>query len=656
MTTITEPVFGNIPLSLIRESATNPRKYFDQAKLEELAESIRTSGVGQPILVRPHPDQENNPECVELVAGARRFRASQLAGRETIPAIVRDMTDQEVLEFQLVENLQRADVHEIEEADGYERLMKEYKLSADQVAEKVGKSRSYVFGRLKLLALTPAAREKFFAGQIDASTALLIARIPVPALQVKAMAEIEAGGVHWNGNLRNGPPMTYRQAKEHLHDRFMLKLDDARFEIRCVDLVTDCGSCEECPKRTGNQPEIYSDVEADICTDPDCFAAKCAAHDEKTIAAAKDLGASVYEDDEAEEAYEAGDYAVLDDHLSDENVKEEFDGNSIRELLATNKLTADQLPAPVAYAKLEDGLEPLYDHAAMKDALERAGILMPQEEVDKRAAENGSNRKADDKAKKELQKQKERMAAQHTLFNKEVYQAIKNSAAAVLHRPFLKMLLDFVLSRSGSYWLWKELGMEQSPNAEKLAYIDQLDDAMLQLLIIDAILLAKIKTEQWSIDDKLNVKDVKELVFLAKACGIDVEAIRRKYMPVDVKEKSQKKAAAPKQKKAKPVAEPAAQEQVAISAAPSTDIHLDDVVRVKDDARGPNKNKRKVAGKIGVVLRIQDDIYHVKFGTKSTDIVTNLKADELDKTEDQLKPTWWIDPAVAWPFPTGGKP
>jgi ParB family chromosome partitioning protein len=112
----------DIALAHIQESKTNPRRQFDETKLAELADNIRQHGVLQPVLVRPLPAGE--PETYELVAGARRFRASKLAKRETIPACIRELTDTECLELQLIENLQRADVHELDEARGYAALLR----------------------------------------------------------------------------------------------------------------------------------------------------------------------------------------------------------------------------------------------------------------------------------------------------------------------------------------------------------------------------------------------------------------------------------------------------------------------------------------------------------------------------------------------------
>ena len=109
------------PLSSIQESQTNPRRQFDEAKLAELTDNILLHRVLQPLLVRPLPDGAEG--SYELVAGARRFRASKLAGKSSIPATVRELTDTHCLELQLIENLQRADVHELDQARAYAALM-----------------------------------------------------------------------------------------------------------------------------------------------------------------------------------------------------------------------------------------------------------------------------------------------------------------------------------------------------------------------------------------------------------------------------------------------------------------------------------------------------------------------------------------------------
>ncbi len=288
---MTSPTTGEqriIPLANLQPSPFNPRKTFDQAKLDELTESIRTHGVLQPILVRPN----GAPDQFEIVAGERRYRAATAASLETIPATIRELTDAQALELQVIENLQRDDLHELEEAEGYERLMQcrhadGATYSAEEIAAKVGKSKAYIYARLKLTELCEAGREALRKGDIPASTALLIARIPVVALQEKCLGEILDGEY-------GDDPMSYRDAKEHIEQRYMLRLKEAPFKADDEDLVPAAGACTACPKRTGNHPELFADIaSADVCTDPDCFEAKRAAAIEIKRAKAKDSGKPV---------------------------------------------------------------------------------------------------------------------------------------------------------------------------------------------------------------------------------------------------------------------------------------------------------------------------------------------------------------------------
>jgi ParB/RepB/Spo0J family partition protein len=286
--------FANIELALIAPSLTNPRKNFNPTKLAELAEDIKRRGIDTPITVRPLPGSRvadtDRAVQFELVCGERRLRASELAGVATIPAMVRALTDDQALEIQLCENLKRDDLTELEEAEGYETLMRHANINADQVGERIGKSRSYVYGRIKLLDLCSEARVSLRDGTIDASRALLVARIPDHKLQIKAMKEIVAG----HGYSMHKEPMTYRVALEHLQHNYMLKLSEAKFKITNVDLVPAAGSCKTCTKRTGHDPDLFSDVKgADICTDPPCFHKKEEAHAATQVKEAKDKGQTV---------------------------------------------------------------------------------------------------------------------------------------------------------------------------------------------------------------------------------------------------------------------------------------------------------------------------------------------------------------------------
>jgi ParB family chromosome partitioning protein len=166
----------DIPLNRIQESKTNPRRTFDEAKLAELADNIRQHGVLQPILVRPLPCGTDG--FFELVAGARRYRASRIAGRETIPASVRELTDTECLELQLIENLQRADVHELDEARGYAALMhlQTETYTVETLAEKIGRSEKYVYARLRLMHLVDEVQQAFYTGKLTVAHAFEMAR------------------------------------------------------------------------------------------------------------------------------------------------------------------------------------------------------------------------------------------------------------------------------------------------------------------------------------------------------------------------------------------------------------------------------------------------------------------------------------------------
>ena len=137
----------DLEIDLIRPSHQQPRTTFDQARLEELAQSIRTSGIIQPLLVRPRGG------LFELVAGERRWRAAQLAGLARIPAIIREIPDEKLLELALIENIQRQELNPIEEANAYKRLIESLNLTQDEVAQRVGRDRSFITNYLRILKL-----------------------------------------------------------------------------------------------------------------------------------------------------------------------------------------------------------------------------------------------------------------------------------------------------------------------------------------------------------------------------------------------------------------------------------------------------------------------------------------------------------------------
>jgi len=266
----------DIPLKHIQESKTNPRRQFDETKLAELAANIRLHGVLQPVLVRPLPDGEAG--FYELVAGARRYRASKLAGRETIPATIRELTDTQCLELQLIENLQRADVHELDEARGYAALMQlqPENYTVEVLAEKIGRSEKYVYARLRLMHLTEEGQEAFYVGRLTVAHAFEIARLQ-PNDQRRALQECFPNHRSTASALkdRKTEAVTVRELRAWIESEILLDLSHAPFDPQDESLLPPAGSCTRCPKRTGNNPMLFPEVQRkSICTDPSCYRMK----------------------------------------------------------------------------------------------------------------------------------------------------------------------------------------------------------------------------------------------------------------------------------------------------------------------------------------------------------------------------------------------
>ncbi len=158
----------DLPIDLVERNPDQPRRHFGEAELAELAASIRERGVIQPILVRRLASDASR---YQIVAGERRWRASQMAGLHAIPALVRELTDLEVMEMALIENIQRADLNALEEANGYAAMVKAFNRSHDAIAGIVGKSRSHVANTLRLMRLPPSVREHLEAGRLSAGHA-----------------------------------------------------------------------------------------------------------------------------------------------------------------------------------------------------------------------------------------------------------------------------------------------------------------------------------------------------------------------------------------------------------------------------------------------------------------------------------------------------
>lgn len=173
-----------IPIEFVARSPKNPRRYFDEAELQDLAGSIRQHGIVQPVVVRTI-----STDRYEIIAGERRWRAAQLAGLVDIPVIVRDVDDRTALELAIVENVQRADLNPLEEALGYEQLIAEHGYTQNDLGEIIGKSRSHVANSLRLLKLPDPVRDMLADGSLSAGHARALVSTSDPVTLAKTIAQ-----------------------------------------------------------------------------------------------------------------------------------------------------------------------------------------------------------------------------------------------------------------------------------------------------------------------------------------------------------------------------------------------------------------------------------------------------------------------------------
>ena len=194
-----------VPLREIEPDPGQPRKNFNEDSLAELAASIGEHGLLQPIAVRPLP-----MGGYRIVAGERRWRACRIAGLTEVPVIIRDVSDQEAMELALVDNLQREDLDPVEEACGIRELMDRCKLTQEQAAQRLGKSRSALANSLRLLGLPPEALELLRSGALTAGHAKAILGLPAAELQVQAAKLIAENGL----NVRQAEALCRKLAKD----------------------------------------------------------------------------------------------------------------------------------------------------------------------------------------------------------------------------------------------------------------------------------------------------------------------------------------------------------------------------------------------------------------------------------------------------------
>jgi ParB family transcriptional regulator, chromosome partitioning protein len=284
------PLIQEVSLGAIKPSKANPRRRMDDAALAELAANIATHGVLQPILIRPVAGGD-----YQIVCGERRWRASKIAGKGTIPARIVNLSDAEALEFAVIENLQREDVHELDQANGFKALIQQDPnlYTVETIAAKVGRSSSFVYQRLKLAELTPSVQKAFYEGKLTAGHGIEIARLQ-PADQERALRECFPGHNTSNAILKEKDPrpISVRDLRDWIQREVHLSLGNAPFDVNDAGLVPTAGPCSTCPKRSGANPLLFADSipRKDVCTDRECFGRKVNALVQIRVKQAEDAG------------------------------------------------------------------------------------------------------------------------------------------------------------------------------------------------------------------------------------------------------------------------------------------------------------------------------------------------------------------------------
>lgn len=262
---VAPPQVNRLPLDRLQPNRYQPRSYFDSSGLADLAESIRTQGIVQPLVVTPAPSTASSSAAAEplrytIIAGERRWRAARLAGLETVPVVVREIDDdQQMLEMALVENLQRADLNPIEEAEAYRTLGETFELSQEEIAARVGKGRTTVTNAVRLLRLPAEIQDFLREGRLTAGQARPLLAIADPTRQLEvAKRAVEEGLTARELEALAAAPKASQKARKapeiDVHTRAAMEKLTRNLQTR-VDIVR---------KRRGGQVRIFFHSEKEL--------------------------------------------------------------------------------------------------------------------------------------------------------------------------------------------------------------------------------------------------------------------------------------------------------------------------------------------------------------------------------------------------------
>jgi ParB/RepB/Spo0J family partition protein len=522
----TDPALNTIEridLRLLFDSPFQPRTRYDQKALEDLAATIRGVGIMQPILARPAldvpiTDGAGEPvKSYEIVYGHRRVRAGKLAGETTAPVIVRNLTDAQSAQLQAIENVQREPLDAIDEAEGFAHYISAHGVSKEQLAAEIGRSRTHVYSRLKLLNAVPALREAIQAREIGSEVAVLVSRIHTHKLQEKALASLKSNG----HDLTDGGAGSFRRIQEFLKERFTLNLSEALFDRNDANLVALAGTCTDCPKRTGNAPE-FEDLQHDretrwghkvkgepnLCTDPDCFDAKKKAHLADKAAALEAKGKTVVAGAKARQAIGA-DGVVKNGYIALKDVKAE---------LAKAKGKKGNEGVEVTSVVIQDPRTGKTVEAVKVDDVKVLGVKVKEPRMN--SGVGHEQLRLDHAAERE---RREAQGVLNTKVNCAVLAQVRKAAAAVPRSAFDLQMVALV-TFAGVSWNSKSVvaTLHGFKNAEQLVKrIGQMTVEQLTALMLDCALADHV------VDDGYGNAKPGALLNAAKHYGVDVAAIRK---------------------------------------------------------------------------------------------------------------------------------
>ncbi len=271
--------FRMIPLDQIEPPTRNTRQHINRAKLKELVADVRKRGVLQSIIVREIERASKGGAKYQVVAGERRFRAAKEAGLREIPAVIRLLDETEALSVQLVENLQREELHPLDEADGFLRMKEEMKLDLRAIAQRVAKDVRYVARRLALTNLIAEAREDYRKELITLAHALELCRL-APEIQQEALAACYESMSVLNEETseydrvpdKGRPAWHVRYLQEWIAHHVHLNLRQSPFDLDDTRLREDGLACTDCPQRSGFNKTLFADIkDGDTCLNQPCF-------------------------------------------------------------------------------------------------------------------------------------------------------------------------------------------------------------------------------------------------------------------------------------------------------------------------------------------------------------------------------------------------